>query len=664
MSCSPSVTGRPTERELDLELVGLVNWQIFATHLPDLTRGDIEQIEQDNRDVQRQKLELYGTWLRRCPSASWTHIVLGLENARENTLADIIKMKFNVVISSDSFISNAKEAHNPVQLSSNQEVSLLSEEIVVKDLQKLHRSFTSLARDVRCKLDELVKFGKSSLHAIAVFIQEARVCGIKGLTKVRTIDELFDAILPYNDYLDCELLEMIVEEYLDVEDITKVKAHIEKVKHFKRTTPIKDLKNRLQQYTSVPNISDMHLIVTIKLQADWGRVTLESIEKLVQNLLQYQHKVRILKVEPGSISVMLLLPKEKLQHFIVSSSQKLQFMRLTGIFRLQIGDTTVHEQSKNKNFTFRSAFLQSSQCGNDEALQFLLDLGVNIPVNYSNSEGKTALILGSESGQEEVVQMLLSAGANPNICTNAGCTALAFACHHGYLKVLEILLHKGADPNIQANNGWTALLFACQNGHHRLAETLLKKDADPDIRSGEGQTALMLASYNGHIKVVELLLNKKADPNIPDNNRWTALMFASFEGHLQIVDLLLKKNADPSIRSLIGWTALIIASCNGHLQAVELLLDKKADPNIPNNYGWTALMFASQNGYLRIVELLLKKNANPIVCSNTGRTALLLATKNGHSDVIKILLQHKATSHVKTPLESFTIYGSRSVDVW
>ena len=56
------------------------------------------------------------------------------------------------------------------------------------------------------------------------------------------------------------------------------------MKLFKRIAPIKMLKNKLQQYTSIPNNSDMHLIVTIKLQADWGRVTLESIEKLVQNL--------------------------------------------------------------------------------------------------------------------------------------------------------------------------------------------------------------------------------------------------------------------------------------------------------------------------------------------------------------------------------------------
>ena len=119
MSDSPSVASRPTERELDLELAELVNWQRFATHLPHLTRGDIEQIEQDNRNVQGQKLELYGTWLRRCPNPSRSDIVLALEKTRENALAGIIKMKF---------ITSALEAHSQARLSSSPKVYLSSEE--------------------------------------------------------------------------------------------------------------------------------------------------------------------------------------------------------------------------------------------------------------------------------------------------------------------------------------------------------------------------------------------------------------------------------------------------------------------------------------------------------------------------------------------------------
>ena len=734
MSVSLSVSSRPTESELDVELAELVNWQRFATHLSNVTRGDIEQIEQNKRDVQQQKLELYGTWLRRCPNPSWNDIVLALEKARENTLAEAIKTKF---------ISDSTEAHMPVQLSPNQEVSdvevlafenskettmadvirrkfardqvqlytnkevsLFLEEIVVEQLKQLHRSFTSLARDIRSKLDALVKSGKSSVHDIIAYIEEAQVSGMKRLTEVNTIGDLFDAIRPHNDYLDCELLEMIVEEYLDDDDITKVKAHINKVKLFKRTTPIKALKNKLQEFT---NISEMHLRVTIKLQDDWGRVTLDSIEKLVQNLLQYQHKVRIL-IEPGSISVMLLLPKEKLHHFIVSSSQKLQFMHLTGIFRLQIGAITILEERENKNFSLESAFLQSSQCGDDEAVQFLLDLGVN--VNYSNSEGQTALILASNSGEEEVVQphnagwsailfssrsgnlqvveLLLKQNADPNVQNLKGWTALIFASRNGDHQVVDVLLKKGANPNIHAIDGLTAIIIASINGHLQVVALLLKACADPNLRYEEGSTALMFASLNGHLKLAELLLKEKADCNVHDNKGWTALMFACLNGRFQIAELLLKekanpnahnnkgetplmlasqngdhqlaelllkKKANPNARDGEGWTALMFASDNSHLQLAELLLAEKADPNSRDNEGWTSLMFASQSGCLNITELLLKENADPNAHSNTGWTPLLLASKCGHSNVVVMLLQYKANPHneIRKHWDSFVI---------
>ena len=72
-------------------------------------------------------------------------------------------------------ISNATIA----PLASNEEVYLTSKETVVEELKKLHQSFTLLATDIRCKLDELVKSRKFSLRHIAPFIQEARVCGNK-----------------------------------------------------------------------------------------------------------------------------------------------------------------------------------------------------------------------------------------------------------------------------------------------------------------------------------------------------------------------------------------------------------------------------------------------------------------------------------------------------
>ena len=55
-------------------------------------------------------------------------------------------------------------------------------------------------------------------------------------------------------------------------------------------------------------------------------------------------------------------------------------MHLTGIFRLQIGAITIFRGKGKQNYSFESAILESSKCGDDEAVQFLLGLGVNVTV--------------------------------------------------------------------------------------------------------------------------------------------------------------------------------------------------------------------------------------------------------------------------------------------
>ena len=98
MNISPkSVASRPTERELDLELAELVHWQRFATHLPDITRTDIEEIKINNPlNVKHQKLDIFGTWLRKSSDASWNDVISALEKAKEKRLADTLRKKFHV----------------------------------------------------------------------------------------------------------------------------------------------------------------------------------------------------------------------------------------------------------------------------------------------------------------------------------------------------------------------------------------------------------------------------------------------------------------------------------------------------------------------------------------------------------------------------------------
>ena len=91
-SNTPLVASRPTERELDLKLAELVHWLRFATQLPDITRTDIEEIKINNPlNVKHQKLDLFGTWLRKSSDASWNDVISALEKAQEKRLADTLR---------------------------------------------------------------------------------------------------------------------------------------------------------------------------------------------------------------------------------------------------------------------------------------------------------------------------------------------------------------------------------------------------------------------------------------------------------------------------------------------------------------------------------------------------------------------------------------------
>ena len=91
LSDTPSVASRPTESELHLELADLVNWQRFATHLPDLTRADIEVIEKNRPEIAGQKLALFGKWLQKSSKATWNDVISALEKAKEKRLSDTLR---------------------------------------------------------------------------------------------------------------------------------------------------------------------------------------------------------------------------------------------------------------------------------------------------------------------------------------------------------------------------------------------------------------------------------------------------------------------------------------------------------------------------------------------------------------------------------------------
>ena len=97
------------------------------------------------------------------------------------------------------------------------------------------------------------------------------------------------------------------------------------------------------------------------------------------------------RVIPGSLTTVLLVPQHISQSLIEHSKHKIQFMRLTGIIILQIGDTYILQDEENDNYTFEQALIEATEAGDYEAVQFLKQQ-VCVDVNTQTEPDKESIV--------------------------------------------------------------------------------------------------------------------------------------------------------------------------------------------------------------------------------------------------------------------------------
>ena len=597
-SCSPTriisntpTASRPTEQELDLELNGLVRWQRFALHLPTITKTNIEEIELNNvGNIEKQKLALFGTWLCRCTSASWEDVVIGLMKVDENVLAEAMKVKYNLVVphysTSPDDPSAILQSHTCPPSTSPDSfqdtcISLLSEDEVVSKLEHLNKSFGNLVTDFRTEIDKLVETDNTALRKIARRIEAEKYCNIKVLTDVKSPDELFNRIGQHYNFLDIDLLETIAQ-YLKCEDFcARIERHNESVDEFKSTAPVESLRNSIIPYVSMSNSSDPRNIVIIKLQKPWRKRSIKLVERLTESLFPgNSHTFEWFRVMIGSVYVMFLVPEEKTKSLVATSRQTLQYMRLMGVISLQIGSTRVLNEDENKSFSFDSALLEASQLGNNEAIQFLVDLGAG---NNITSKTVVPQTRHEEFVQEKLASIFMGAIKQNNfkivaelmnkvsvIDIQLGVTA---ACRLGYSTIISLLI-KQLHLSSHVFNFFIASL---DEDTSSLKQQLTQSGINLNTTLISGITPLMLASSCGHIEVLECLLQVEADINSKDEDGYTPLGYAiTGSKSLTIVQRLLQSGANPNI--LVEGISIIEKAKeeNGTEEIVNLLLKYSA----------------------------------------------------------------------------------------
>ena len=681
------VDKRPTPAELQVQLHSLVNWETFGLHLPGIESSDIEKIQRDKFHVDQQKLSLFNKWLSVCPKASWSHVIIALEKAKEKSLAnevtefcehDLKKGNMLQEMETTSQDKMVERRHDVLQGDlTTHEFKFPSdsdEEDILTELKELHVSYTELLFEIRKQIDDLVKTKSLTLEDLNLKIKYTQF--FQGTIKCSSIEDVFDLLNDHNNFLDCSILNMVIRLVLGKSEIlTKAENHMKEVHEFKRKQPIIVLKNRLEEYCS--NTGQYHIPVTIKLNTVWEKLYIVLVEQLVKFLLSYKSDMKWFSVKASSIQLTVLVPKESRKALITNCLMNLQFIQLVGVYSVIIDQDTVLQSSEDKLYTFEAGLLEACRIGNEKAVQFQLDLGVD--VNHTNKEGDTGLMISSENGHMHIIEILLVAGTNVDIQNNNGTTALMEAktkevflrlleanaditiitykgstpfhvsCFNGNYEVTETLISKfKQNPNISRPDGLTPLHAASRNGHHDTVQLLLTAGASPNIQDNNGCTALELASLKGHCNVTQLLLDNHADPNLATNDGWTPLMSASQEGHHNIVELMLQKGVDPNVtNNKNGRTALIQASQNGHHDTVQLLLTAGASPNIQDDNGQTALELASLIGYYNVTQLLLDNHADTNLARNDGWTPLHVASHKGHYKIVELLLQKGVDPNVK-----------------
>ena len=689
MSDNVPVASRPTERELDLELVKLVDWQVFATHLPGLERENIEEIQRNNHEVRLQKLELFGTWLRIQPDASWKDVVLALEKARENTLAEAVKRKFKISIPVQDTASTMRvyESHQ-IQHTSNEKVFL---PIAVNEVQKtndstehlkveerklevdeiaiqlvgLHKRFAQLETNIKAKMESVINEGQKTIKDIARYLERHLEDEQLILTDSKDIDDLFHKLHSYYSFLDCELLEEIVEQFVQGDAQTKFKEYATDVEAFEELTTLQELKDAIEQaLLPTQSVTSSTCEVILKVNKRWRKEKMKCLNKLLEHVFfEKHHLLKHIRITVGSMCIRFLVPKSQVEMLIALAAKHMEFMYLLGVFEMMINDIPVLMEDDNENFTFDSALLESSQCGNNEAVQFLLDLGVNI--NYNNSEGKTALMLACQAGHEEVVQTLVSAEANVDLQDSTGQTALMLA--NGNIGIVPCLLLAKADLDIQRKDGNTALHIACYKGHNTVIELLLSFHASLAIKNTKDDTPIMASVRGNNADILKLMIDA-----IPSSHLSSGIVLACRLGHSAVFSLLVKQlestpqvidlfiscaegdvgsviqhimefNIDPNTTLISGITPLMIASSCGHVEVIDTLVQMEADVNRIDIDNYSPLAYAiTGNKSLPTVQYLLEAGANPHVLLE-GITILERAYREeGQRDICDILFKFSA----------------------
>ena len=407
---------------------------------------------------------------------------------------------------------------------------LEKEEEVKETLKSLHKSFVRLRRRVREELDKKIK-EEISFEEVTIFMQDYITRAEDDFTNIKDLDELFKVLHRYSDFLDCDVLKAITEEFIKGDLLKELQAHSEKAVEFRKTQSVTILRDHLRSAYSSPSAPTNAPKAIIHLSEPWENVVIENLYTLMKHLLpklEGQSLTNHIKIYPGSVHIEYIVQEAQRDSLISHAQEKLQFMHLIGIFHFAINGKRILDEEENMNFTFNSGLLEAVNVGDTEAVSFLIKLGANI--DYQDEEGKTALMNACENKYIEIVELLLEFNANLSLTTANGHTALIISVIGNSHELVQLLLDKDDKLLI------TELTTACKCGLSNIIslfmtwiDNLSPEEAQISFRGDLTSLRFLITYLNTHSSL-------NCDANNKDDDR--SSVFSVDSGKILHIELL------------------------------------------------------------------------------------------------------------------------------
>jgi len=222
-------------------------------------------------------------------------------------------------------------------------------------------------------------------------------------------------------------------------------------------------------------------------------------------------------------------------------------------------------------------------------------------INYTDSQGMTALHWAIICGKTHIVRWLLSRGANPfgEILDTVTPLELAAKCDY---QSIPLLVAAGCSPDLGILEVGGPVHYAVRHAHqdHGLYIVPLLEAGWSINQQKKGRTPLLQACLlSNKLPTFEFLIQRGADVNLPDFENYTPLLISAEHQAREYVDRLIQADADCTITTIYGRNILHCVAERGNIETIRVLIKwrerlKDVDLNRRCNSGLTPLDYAEK----------------------------------------------------------------------